>query len=204
MSQAVTLDFADEQLLLTRSLNGDRDAFDRLIQRYHHMLVVFAMRLARDRDEAEDIASEAMIRAHRSLGGFRGNAAFSTWLCRIVTNCHLDRKKRASRRPTVSLDVPYADEFCPRRDQIADENPSPLDLASQERAMTRLKAAMARLPESQRDLIVSFHVHGKAYEEIAAELGIPIGTVKSRLNRARLAIRDHLEADRDLFASIGG
>jgi RNA polymerase sigma-70 factor (ECF subfamily) len=200
---ATTLDFADEQLLISRSLNGDGDAFNRLILRYHHMLVVFAMRLARDKDEAEDIASEAMIRAHRSLAGFRGNAAFSTWLCRIVTNCHLDRKKRASRRPTVSLDLPYADEFCPRRDQIADDAPSPFEEASRERAFARLLSAMDRLPATQRELLVSFHVKGEAYEQIASRLGVPLGTVKSRLNRARLAVRDQLEADRELFATAG-
>lgn len=199
MSYGTAMDFADEQLLLNRSLKGDSEAFDRLAKRYHHMVITFATRLSRDREEAEDIASEAFIRAHRSLESFRGNAAFSTWLCRIVTNCHLDRKKRASRRPTISLDSPYTDEFCPRRDQIADPGPTPLECASRERALQRLLVALNRLPESQRELIVLFHVKGKPYEEIAAHLGVPLGTVKSRLNRARLAVRDQLTYDADLF-----
>lgn len=201
MSYGTTMDFADEQLLLRRCLEGDREAFDRLAKRYHHMIITFAMRLARDREEAEDIASEALIRAHRSLESFRGTAAFSTWLCRIVTNCHLDRKKRASRRPTVSLDVPYADEFCPRRDQIPSNDPSPLECASRERAVQRLITAMNRLPAGQRELLVLFHVKGIPYEEIAQQLGVPLGTVKSRLNRARLAVRDQLEFDAELFAA---
>ncbi|MGV3614127.1 MAG: sigma-70 family RNA polymerase sigma factor [Fimbriimonas sp.] len=200
MSYAATFNAADEQILLQRSLAGDHEAFDRLIHRYQRMVYVFAMRLSRDRDEAEDIASEAMIRAHRSLDSFRGSAAFSTWLCRIVTNCHLDRKKRASRRPTVSLDAPYTDEFCPRREQIVSTAASPLEEATRERAVQRLLAAMDRLPENQRDLIVMFHVRGMAYEEIAAQIGVPLGTVKSRLNRARLAVRDHLAVDAELFA----
>jgi RNA polymerase sigma-70 factor (ECF subfamily) len=199
VSYVTTMDLAEEQLLLQRSLAGDREAFDRLCARYRRMVYSFAVRLARDRDEAEDIAAEALTRAHRSLESFRGNAAFSTWLCRIVTNCHLDRKKKAARRPSVSLDAPVADEYCPRRDQIPATGPTPLDLAARDGAMRRLVKAMNRLPENQRDLLILFHVKNMAYEEIAEILDVPLGTVKSRLNRARLAVRDMLAADADLF-----
>ncbi len=194
------LDVADERLLLERSVGGDRDAFDRLVARYRRMVLAFALRLTRDRDEADDIVVEAFARAHRSLDSFRGNAAFSTWLCRIVTNCHLDRKKKAARRPTVSLDSPLNEEFGPRCDQVAASTPSPMEGASRQAAVQRMMSVIAQLPPSQRDLLILFHVKGLPYDTIADRLNVPLGTVKSRLNRARLAVRDKLAEDAELFA----
>ena len=186
----------DEQtqtrLLLERCRAGDKGAFDELIRLYERRVYNFAYRLCSDYDEACDVAADTFVRIYNSLSSFRGDASFVTWLFRVVTNIYLDHRKRARSRPAQSLDEIIELEETTVQRQIEDTREAPHQRAESSERTELLQHAIAGLPEYQRIMIVMFHSEGRSYEEIADVLNLPIGTVKSRLNRARLSLRDKL------------
>lgn len=191
----------DEKRLIERARRGDLDAFDVLVKRYERTIYHVAYRLTGSSDDASDIAQDAFIRAWNNLKSFRGDAAFSTWLHRIVTNAFLDDRKKKRARPMRSLDEAIElDESSVTR-QFEDTSPGPEAVAEGEERQRLLDRAIQTLPEAQRAMVILYHQQGLAYEEIAASVNLPIGTVKSRLNRARLALRDRLGPLAELFGA---
>jgi RNA polymerase sigma-70 factor, ECF subfamily len=189
----------EEKQLIERSRRGDVAAFDKLVRRYERTVYNVAYRLSGSHDDASDIAQEAFVRAWNNLKSFRGEAQFSTWIHRIVTNVFLDDRKKKRSRPTTSLDESVdLDENTVTR-QFEDHSPGPEALMEGEERRMILEKAIHTLPEAQRVMIVMYHNQGLAYEEIAELTQLPIGTVKSRLNRARLALRDRLGKVAELF-----
>jgi RNA polymerase sigma-70 factor (ECF subfamily) len=188
----------DDIVLIERAQKGDMQAFDSLVSRYETKAYQYAFRMTRNQDVAADIVSDAFVRVFNALKNFRGQSAFGTWLYRILTNCYLDRKKRDRDKATVSLDQPAGPSGEMER-QIEDNAPGPDDLAEQDARETTVQAALQKLPEYQQAMLVMFHVEMLSYEEIAAALDLPIGTVKSRLNRARVALREQLAPNEELF-----
>lgn len=189
----------DDQGLIARCQAGSREAFDELISRYQRRVYTFAFRLAGNADDAADIAADTFVRVYSAIGSFRGDSSFVTWLFRVVTNIYLDHRKRRRSKPTVSLDEVVALEESSVQRQVEDDGPTPHEIAEANERTEALQAAIMSLPEFQRIMIVMYHVDGMAYEDIAETLHLPIGTVKSRLNRARLALRKKLEAVREQF-----
>jgi RNA polymerase sigma-70 factor (ECF subfamily) len=189
-----------EKLLIERARKGDVGAFDLLVRRYERNVYNTAYRMSGSYDDASDIAQEAFVRAWNNLKSFRGDSAFSTWLYRIVTNVFLDdRKKKRSRREHQSLDEAFdLDESSVTR-QFEDPAPGPEELAEGDERRRVLDRAINSLPEAQRVMVVLYHTQGLAYEEIAEITQLPMGTVKSRLNRARFALRDRLQEVTELF-----
>jgi RNA polymerase sigma-70 factor (ECF subfamily) len=190
----------EERLLLERCKKGDRNAFDALIRRYEKKVYNFAFRLCGNYDEASDIAAETFVRLYNSLTSFRGDSSFITWLFRIITNIYLDQRKRQRSRPNQSLESMIELEENSVRRQYEDPTPSPEDHVEGRERTAILQAAIRTLPDYQRLMIVMFHVEGKSYEEIAEVMDLPIGTVKSRLNRARLSLREKLQSEREHFS----
>jgi RNA polymerase sigma-70 factor (ECF subfamily) len=190
---------ADEQRLIERSKEGDRRAFDALVRMHEKRVYNLAYRLSGNYDEAGDITVEAFLRVYQAINNFRGDANFSTWLYRIVTNVYLDRRKRQKNRQTLSLEEYVELEESQVTRQIEDPSPGPEALVEAQQRQELLQKAIESLPEYQRAMIVLYHVDGLSYEEIAEVLSLPIGTVKSRLNRARLALREKLEPIREAF-----
>lgn len=190
---------ADEQRLIERSKEGDRRAFDALVRMHEKRVYNLAYRLSGNYDEAGDITVEAFLRVYQAIINFRGDANFSTWLYRIVTNVYLDRRKRQKNRQTLSLEEYVELEESQVTRQIEDPSPGPEALVEAQQRQELLQKAIESLPEYQRAMIVLYHVDGLSYEEIAEVLSLPIGTVKSRLNRARLALREKLEPIREAF-----
>lgn len=189
----------EERHLIDRARRGDMAAFDQLVRRYERTVYNTAYRLCGSYDDASDMAQEAFVRAWNNLKSFRGDSAFSTWMHRIVTNVFLDDRKRRRSRPTRSLDeVIDLDESSVQR-QFEDPTPGPSEKAEGDERRQILEKAILTLPEAQRAVIVLYHMQGLAYEEIAEITRLPMGTVKSRLNRARLALRDRLGALAELF-----
>lgn len=188
----------DDIVLIERAQKGDMQAFDSLVSRYETKAYQYAFRMTRNQDVAADIVSDAFVRVFNALKNFRGQSAFGTWLYRILTNCYLDRKKRDRDKATVSLDQPSGPSGEMER-QIEDDAPGPDDLAEQDARETTVQAALQKLPEYQQAMLVMFHVEMLSYDEIAAALDLPIGTVKSRLNRARVALREQLAPNEELF-----
>jgi len=199
MSSRTAVADLDDRDLISRCRDGSRDAFDELITRYQRRVYTFAYRLTGNADDAADIAADTFVRLYTSLASFRGDSSFVTWLFRVVTNIYLDSRKKKRVRQTQSLDEVVELEESAVQRQIEDAGPSPHEIAEARERTAAIQAAVASLPEHQRIMVVMYHVDGLAYEEIAEALQLPIGTVKSRLNRARLALRQKLEPLREQY-----
>ncbi len=189
----------DERALIQQCKDGKAGAFDELVARYQKRVFNFAYQISGTYDDAWDIAQEAFVRVFSSIGTFRGDANFSTWIYRIITNVFLDERKKAKRHRQTSLDEYIELEENSVTRQIIDERPMPEELAEQKEKNRALHEAINSLPDYQRIIVTLFHLHNRSYEEIADTLQLPIGTVKSRLNRARLALGEKLKGDPELF-----
>lgn len=189
----------DESAIIERCKQGDITAFDELVRRYERRVYNFAYRMAGNYDDANDIASEAFIKVYNAIDTFRGDANFTTWLFRIVTNLYLDERKRSKAHMNIPLDEYIDLEESSVTRQIEDPSPGLQDLIEAGERADVLARAICDLPDYQRIMVLLFHTQGKSYEEIAEIIGLPIGTVKSRLNRARLALKEKLEPVRELF-----
>jgi RNA polymerase sigma-70 factor (ECF subfamily) len=176
---------------------GQLDAFSQVVRRYQDRLFNMILRLMGDYEEAADLTQQAFLKAYESLDGFRGDSSFYTWLYRIGVNVTLDARKRRARSPEVSAEsFPSGDDNDgngTRFDAVASvaDDPAQRSLAiEREQAVA---AAIKTLDEMHRSVLVLRDIEGMDYDEIASVLGIPRGTVKSRLHRARLEMRDKLK-----------
>ena len=179
---------ASDLSLVRRVQRGDKGAFDALVLKYQHKLVKLVMRYVRNAAEAEDIAQEAFIKAYRALPQFRGDSAFYTWLYRIAINTAKNAVVSRDRSPIeYDLDRNTGEESYDMQGRMKDaETPEGLVLTDEIRAT--VNAAIEALPEDLRTAIVLRELEGLSYEEIAAAMDCPVGTVRSRIFRAREAI----------------
>ena len=179
---------ASDLSLVRRVQRGDKGAFDALVLKYQHKLVKLVMRYVRNPAEAEDIAQEAFIKAYRALPQFRGDSAFYTWLYRIAINTAKNAVVSRDRSPVeYDLDRNNNDESYDMQGRMKDsETPEGLVLTDEIRST--VNAAIDALPEDLRTAIVLRELEGLSYEEIAAAMDCPVGTVRSRIFRAREAI----------------
>jgi RNA polymerase sigma-70 factor, ECF subfamily len=191
----------EEKRLIQRARGGDTEAMGHLIHRYQKHVYNLAYRLCGHYDDANDIAQEAFLRVFHSLNHFRGEANFSTWLYRIVTNVFLDERKKQRVRSHNSLEEYIELEDSTVARQIEDPSPGPEEAVTAKERSDVIGAAVLSLPETQRVMIVLYHFQERSYEEIAEIMDMPIGTVKSRLNRARLALRNKLDSVRELLGA---
>jgi RNA polymerase sigma-70 factor, ECF subfamily len=179
---------ASDLSLVQRVQHGDRGAFDVLVLKYQHKVVKLVMRYVRNPAEAEDIAQDAFIKAYRALPQFRGDSAFYTWLYRIAINTAKNAVVARDRNPVdFDLDMTNNEESYEMQGRLKDsETPEALVLTDEIR--TTVNAAIANLPDDLRTAIVLRELEGLSYEEIAATMDCPVGTVRSRIFRAREAI----------------
>jgi RNA polymerase sigma-70 factor (ECF subfamily) len=179
----------DEELVV-QVISGDEAAFGELVARYRDYVYTIAVRIVGDESDAEDVAQEAFVRAYRALPRFRGDSKFSSWLYRITTNRALTHLKRRRRRPPA-VDIqsgPHieADRLDRRRSIGPDE------LVIDEEFRRGVRAAVMKLPEQYRVVVTLFYLEQRSYKEVAAILGIPMGTLKTHLHRARALLRESL------------
>ncbi|NDI84482.1 RNA polymerase sigma factor RpoE [Undibacterium crateris] len=181
-----------DQLLVERVQRGDKKAFELLVSKYQRKLMRLVSRLVYDQAEAEDVVQEAFIKAYRALPNFRGESAFYTWLYRIGINTAKNHLVTQGRRAPTSTDadVEEAEGFADA-EGLRDINTPESLLASKQIAQT-VNAAMAALPEELRNAITLREIEGLSYDEIAEVMLCPIGTVRSRIFRAREAIAERL------------
>lgn len=181
-----------DQLLVERVQRGDKKAFELLVSKYQRKLLRLVMRLVHDHAEAEDVVQEAFIKAYRALANFRGDSAFYTWLYRIGINTAKNHLVTQGRRAPTSTDADIdAAETFADADGLRDINTPESLLASKQIAST-VNSAMSSLPEELRNAISLREIEGLSYEEIAELMLCPIGTVRSRIFRAREAIAEKL------------
>jgi RNA polymerase sigma-70 factor (ECF subfamily) len=186
-----------ERLLMARLKERDPSAFDEIVRRYGDKVFSLTYRMLGNRQEAEDVAQEVFITVFKTVDGFRGEAKFSTWLLRIAVNQSKNRIKYLARRPTDGGEIdeapnagaPSATPGPVAHAQI--EGPDKLlEAVETERLM---QAAIDALDEEHRELVILRDVEEMSYQEIGEITGLPEGTIKSRLHRARMAIKEHLD-----------
>jgi RNA polymerase sigma-70 factor (ECF subfamily) len=189
---------ANEELIIASARQGDMDAFNRLVMAYQQLAFNVAYRILNSEDNASDATQDAFLRAYRALGQFRGGS-FKVWLLRIVTNCCYDQLRLKQRRPTTSIDdLVDSDEHSRIFEdpmETPDERMERLDLDA------ALRIGLETLPAEQRAVLVLSDIDGLSYDEIAAVTSVSLGTVKSRLSRARSKLRDYLIMHQELLPS---
>jgi RNA polymerase sigma-70 factor (ECF subfamily) len=199
VKQARAVEWSDigvrEAALIQRCAAGDEAAFAELVAEHQRMVVQLAMNLLGDRDEALDLSQDVFIRVFRTIGQFRGQSALRTWIYRIAVNQARNRHRfwrRRRRSDQVSLDAHVE----AHGDFQSGAESGPDRILAQKELATRLQDALDALPFDQRTAIVLREVDGLSYEEIAFSLGVAVGTVKSRLTRARQTLRAGLREAR--------
>jgi RNA polymerase sigma factor, sigma-70 family len=187
--------FNTEPELLKRALKGDGDAFGDLIRKYENFVYNTVYHAIGNRDDAFDVSQEVFIKAYRALKNFRGDCKFSTWLYKIAMNASKDYIRDKSKHRTVSLSDWTDDDISMKPPEIIEEAVTANPEESYERDEQRdaVRKAIANLSEDHRNVIVLRDIEGYSYEEIAEMLDIEVGTVKSRINRARNAVKENLK-----------
>jgi len=180
---------SEVQLLIERARSGDTRAFEDLARREERALYRHALRIVGTTSDAEDIVQDALFSAWRSIASFQG-LSFRAWLFRIATNRALDQLRSRKRRPELPLDPPDDDEIT-WAEPVA-PGPDLTQLAGDREALAAVENALEALPTEQRTALLLRDVEGFAYEEIAVITSVEIGTVKSRIHRGRLAVRNTL------------
>ncbi|HOV79173.1 MAG TPA: sigma-70 family RNA polymerase sigma factor [Bacillota bacterium] len=180
----------DTRLLVKRAKNNDLAAFEELVRLYQDRVYALCLQLSGHRDDAQDLAQETFVRAYRALSGFRNEAEFGTWLHRIAVNVWLNFRRRNGREFQLSLDEPLrtADGGELLRG-VAGTDGDPLRALEEKEMGELVRAALKDLSEEHRVVLVLREMEGYTYEEVSRLLGCSLGTVKSRLSRAREAIR---------------
>ena len=181
----------DEKAIIEQVRAGDNEAFGLLVEEYQDRVYNLALRMSGNADDAFDLAQEAFFRAWRGLSGFQFESAFSTWLFRLTSNVCLDWLRAKKRRPTVSLTT-LDDEGEEVQMEIRDPGKGPEELLLAAEDRKALAKALNELPVEYREILTLRAINDLSYEEISRILNLREGTVKSRLSRARLALRNKL------------
>jgi RNA polymerase sigma-70 factor (ECF subfamily) len=193
----------DETALIHSAQNGDLDAFNTLILHYQDSVFHTALRVIGDEDLAQDAAQEAFISAFRNISAFRGGS-FKAWLMRMVTNACYDEFRRQKRRPTTPLepDAKQADgEEMESPRWLADPNMTPAERSEADELEHAIQHCLDTLPTDFRTVVVLADIQGMDYSEVATASKVPLGTIKSRLARARLRLRECLRGFEELLPS---
>lgn len=186
----------DEKALIAAARRGDTHSFNQLVSQYQDMVYNVAYRILGDDQAAADASQETFLSAYQAVGKFKGGS-FKAWLLRIATNACYDQLRLQKRRPTTSLEAIYTDTD--PSSHFVNGRESPEEHALRHELGQTLQRGIATLPPEQRATLVLSDVQGLSYSEIAQATGTSVGTVKSRLSRARARLRDHLLEQTELL-----
>jgi RNA polymerase sigma-70 factor (ECF subfamily) len=180
----------ETSLLVSRAKNNDVSAFEELVRTYQNKVYSLCLQLSGNSADAQDLAQETFIKAYKSLASFRNEADFGTWLHRIAVNSWLNKKRKATARQIVSLDEPYQNgDSGEMTREVAATDADPLHSLEMKEFRELVQQAVRSLTEEHRAVIVLRDIEGYSYEEMSKFLNCSLGTVKSRINRAREAMR---------------
>lgn len=196
--QTISSPPSDEQRVITQAMTGDTQAFNQLVITYQTMAYSVAYRMLRDEDAAADVVQDSFIKALRALPNFQGGN-FRSWLMRIVANTCYDVLRAQQRHATSSLDDLVVEHD--HSSYLVDRAESPELYAERMELNQLIEAGIQALPPEQRLVLILCDIQGYAYEEIAEIANLPMGTVKSRISRARLRLRDYLLNKPELLPS---
>lgn len=181
----------DEKVLVSRAKDGDREAFAEIVSLYQKAVYNSALYIAKNREDAEDIAQEVFLKLWRTLGSYREDASLKTWVARLTKNCAIDYIRDRNKKSTSSL----TDEDDGGENDVADEDISsnPEKSFEREERIKAVRKAVENLPEPIRETLILREFHDMSYAEIASALGISEGTVKSRVSRGREQVKEFLK-----------
>jgi len=182
----------NDKVLVTRVREGDKQAFNLLVGKYQYKIQNLVSRFIKDRAEQEDVTQEAFIKAYRAIGNFRGDSAFYTWLYRIAVNTAKNHLVGAGRRPPAQDVEPDESSAVGAANGLIELN-SPEAILQNDQLVAVIRTAIKGLPDELREAITLREFDGLSYEDIAEVMGCPIGTVRSRIFRAREAIEQAME-----------
>jgi RNA polymerase sigma-70 factor (ECF subfamily) len=189
----------DELALITDAQNGSLDAFNTLVLHYQDSVFNTALRILGDEDQAADASQEAFISAFKAIKSFRGGS-FKAWLMRTVTNACYDELRRKKRRPTTPLEPDTEDgEEMDSPRWLADPNMTPDQQAEADEVEHAIQHCLNNLPLEFKTVVVMADIQGMDYAEVAVAVHVPLGTIKSRLARARLRLRECLQGFEELL-----
>ena len=205
--QANQLEAAQASQLVARAKEGDREAFDGLVELYAARMYNLALRITGSPEDAEDCVQDAFVKAFSGIRGFRGEAAFSTWLYRVAINVAVECARKRARRPAAASELisdSTGEEAAADLEEVARAGPEVSSPTPEEEVIARQRrqvvlTAIDGLPQHQRIALVLYDFQGLSYDEIARVTKTRVGTVKSRLNRARLTLRDRLADHMELL-----
>lgn len=192
-----------ERVLIQKCREGDLSSFDQLFNLYGKKIYQLAFRYFGNREDANDLTQETFLRIYRNISQYRGDAQLSTWIFRIATNLCYDELRRRKRRQEESLDASFEWEEGYVSRQVADEGVDPQDEVERRERMLLLQEKITALPSEQRVALILRDLQGFSYEEIADIQGCSIGTVKSRISRARIGLKNMLSQQEELFENSG-
>lgn len=181
-----------EKTLIAQAKQGDLSAFEALILRHEKIVYNVALRMMGQPEDAKDISQEVFLKVYKSIGAFDERSAFSTWLYRITMNTCIDEMRRRKGKQSYSLEEELEGEDGGMQRQIADTGETPEESLLRAERKAELLQAMQALSAEHRAAIVLRDIRGLGYDEIAAALGLPLGTVKSRISRARIQLKEEV------------
>lgn len=189
----------NEKDLLEKSKRGDIKSFELLIEGYQKKVFNIAYRIVNNYEDANDLAQEVFIRVYKSIGSFKEQASFSTWIYRITTNVCMDELRKRKNRNVVSLDEELKIDDGEIKRQVESNEPTPEETVEKNELKKIVNEAISSLAEEHRIAIVLRDIQGFSYEEIAKFTNCPEGTVKSRINRARRSLKEILKSKKELL-----
>jgi RNA polymerase sigma-70 factor (ECF subfamily) len=189
----------NEKKLVEKAKSGDIGAFEKLIEGHQKKVFNIALRMIGNYDEASELAQEAFLRAFKSIKSFKGDSLFSTWIYKITTNVCLDEIRRKKKKKLISLDEDIEHDGSEFKRQIKDDSPGPESVAENNELKRMVKESINLLPGDYKVVLVLRDIQGFSYEEISRILNCPTGTVKSRINRARQALKKILQKNGELI-----
>ncbi len=192
----------DEKRSIEKSKNGNIEAFEQLIEPYQKKVFNIALRMMGNQEDASDAAQEVFIKIYKSISGFREESSFNTWVYRIATNVCLDELRKRKRMNVVSTDSLIQLTDGEVNVQVEDKGLSPDKILEKKELIEEVKEALNHIKHEHKQVIVLRDIQGYSYKEISSIMQCSEGTVKSRINRARNAVKDILLKKRNIYRSI--
>lgn len=189
-----------EKALLEKARKGDVNAFEMLIMEHERKAYNIAYRFLKNSEDAEDITQEAFLRAFKSIKKFKGHSSFSTWLYRIINNTCIDFVRSKQNKPVDSIDKTIRYEGEELELQIPTDENDPVETVETNEISGLMQSMLDQLPDDQKMALVLRDIQGFSYQEIVDITGVGMGTVKSRINRGRMALKELIEQKGELFS----